>query len=60
MWFDSDKLPVIKPHSDIAEVQYTFWCELDQAISMNPKEFFLEENHSYMEIAKDWLVANSM
>jgi hypothetical protein len=58
--FDGDKLPVIKPHSDIAEVQYTFWCELNQAIAMNPKEFFLEENHSYMEIAKDWLVANSM
>jgi len=58
--FNSDKLPVIKPHSDLTEVQYTFWCELDEAIAMDPKDFLLEENHSYMQIAKDWLVANGM
>lgn len=56
--FGGDKLPVIKPHTDLTEVQYTFWCELDEAIAMDPSEFLIAENHSYMQIAKDWLVAN--
>lgn len=56
--FGGNKLPPVKPHTDRTEVQYTFWCELDEAIRMDPKEFLIEENHSYMRIAKDLLEAN--
>lgn len=58
--FGGDKLPVIKPHTDLTEVQYTFWCELDEAIAMNPSEFLIEENHSYMQIAKNWLTQSKV
>jgi hypothetical protein len=47
--------PPIKEHSDVTEVQYTFWCELDEAIAKDPSEFFLKENHGYMQDAKNWL-----
>jgi ADP-ribose pyrophosphatase YjhB (NUDIX family) len=57
--FGGSTLPVQIPHTDLTEVAYTFWCELDDAIRMDPKEFILEENHSYLQIVKNYLQNNT-
>jgi ADP-ribose pyrophosphatase YjhB (NUDIX family) len=55
---DINTQPEEIPHTDITEIAYSFWMGLDQAIGLSPKDFILEENHSYLQIAKNWIESN--
>jgi len=46
--------------TDGIEVAQTFWMELDDAIGLDPSEFFLKENHKYLELAREYIQSNSL
>jgi hypothetical protein len=52
--------PTKTAHTDLTEVAYTFWIPLNRAISMDPSDFFLNENHMYLELARDYIHSENL
>ncbi len=46
--------------TDGIEVAQTFWMGLDEAIELEPDEFFLRENHQYLVLARDYIELNGL
>jgi hypothetical protein len=57
---DSGNQPKKTEPTDSIEVAQTFWMELDEAIGLDPSEFFLKENHQYLVLAKNYIQSNGL
>lgn len=57
---DSGDKPIKTEPTDGVEVAQTYWLELDKAILLDPSEFFLRENHHYLELAREYIHSNGL
>lgn len=57
---DAEGGPKKTEPTDGIEVAQTFWMGLDDAIALDPNEFFLRENHQYLELVRDYIGSNGL